>query len=167
MPQKFERMQLSPVTGENKSKILSNESIHDMHEPNTLNINNYYNNHSYNKIPVLNKKCMENETNLHACHLFETCSKSLSLLLEEVDHKLLLKHNNMNTNCNLMNLHNWSEFVTIQMAFYGGLFLGAMIGAIILFMMKLIYDCIVMPNFKTNNRKRSKSIIQITMMQFS
>lgn len=122
--------------------------------------------HTYDQndhnIPILNERCRANETTVgHACHLFEICVSNLTMLVEEVEAKLLLNSAaNMKEKYELGNLHHtWNEFVTVKVAFYGGLLLGTMVGAIILFTMKLISDCLIpstqLKSQQAMRRKRS------------
>lgn len=116
-----------------------------------------YDQHSYN-IPILNENCHANETTVeNACRLFEICVANFTMLVDEVETKFL--HNRANTklqhDSDRMH-HSWHDFVTVQVAFYGGLFLGTMFGAIILFTLKLISDCCTSPQMKNEQRMRRK-----------
>lgn len=123
--------------------------------------------------PILDEECQEKEANTNACHLFKMCASNLTFLIMAIDQKIKSKNrnpNDMNTNCNLLNSHHtWSEFMTVQMAFYGGLFLGAMLGAIALFTLKLISDCVRMSKCGCNgtaSNKRSKFLFSIILETF-
>lgn len=127
-------------------------------------LNSVWNTHNENdhNIPILSERCSANETTAnHACHLFEMCVSNLSMLVKEVEAKLRLKSGNTRTRYDSMYVHHsWYEFVTVQVAFYGGLLLGVMFGAIMLFTLKLISDCVMTPataSDRTSARKRSKS----------
>lgn len=127
-----------------------NDSPQSMHVSQANDLNDVWHTHNQ-RIPILNEQCTSSATQMDACHLFDMCVGNFSLLLKEVDKKLLLTKNfndnvSHRSHINLINFHrNWSEFVTVNVAFYGGLFLGAVFGAIILFMMKITFDYITAP----------------------
>lgn len=102
------------------------------------------NNKNDHNIPILDERCQANETSVaQACHLFETCILNLTMLVDEVEAKLLLKNGNAKVKYDSVRLHHtWFDLVTVQVAFYGGLFMGAMLGAVLLFILKLISDCV-------------------------
>lgn len=164
-PLKFERLQILPTNNTQLFPSNENNTIVDLKQ-----VWNTYNENDHN-IPILNERCNANETTVvHACQLFEICISNFTMLVEEVEAKLLLKrsssdvdaNNNINLNMRYdsMHLHHtWYDFVTVQVAFYGGLFIGTLFGAIILFTIKLISDCVMMPprdNVHRSGRKRSK-----------
>lgn len=136
---KFERIQAFPMNA--KENIPANHF-----NGTTIDLGTVWKTKKFfNNVPVLYEKCNEHEVNSSACRLFEMCARNLTTLLMEVDEKLTPKHPQTKTNYNLLNLHRtWSEFISVQVAFYGGLFLGAMLGAIVLFTLKLISDCVSM-----------------------
>lgn len=146
-PSKNERMQMLPLnhtatiltTTPHQTDIKANDTFID----DLTNVWHTYDQNNHN-IPILSEMCRANETTVkHACHLFEICVSNLTMLVEEVEAKLLLKNTNMRMKYDPGGLHHsWHEFVTVQVAFYGGLFLGTMFGAIMLFTMKLISDCL-------------------------
>lgn len=95
----------------------------------------------YNRIPILNKKCADNESDSHACHLFESCTSSFLRLLEEIEYKLA-------RNASEIKAHRGSpqlldDIVNVRVAFYVGFVLGSIIGAIILCMLQqlCVYMC--------------------------
>lgn len=95
----------------------------------------------YNRIPILNKKCADNESDSHACHLFESCTSSFLQLLEEIEYKLA-------RNASEIEAHRGSpqlldDIVNVRVAFYVGFVLGSIIGAIILCMLQqlCVYMC--------------------------
>lgn len=129
-----------------------------------------HNEHDHN-IPILNERCNANETSVEqACQFFEICIANFTMLIEEVEAKLLLKSGtgsrpngmgHMQYGCDTMHLqHSWYEFVSVQVAFYGGLLLGTLLGAVILFVLKLISDCVMWSSTEDSTRrtrrKRSK-----------
>lgn len=97
------------------------------------------------------------------------------MLIEEVEAKLLLKStggsgSNMQAGYDTMHLqHSWYEFITIQVAFYGGLLLGTLFGAIILFALKLIADCVLWSSIEDSGRRtrrnRSERYMQCVKVQ--
>lgn len=132
-----------------------------------IDLNRVWNtrNHNDHNIPILNEQCNANETTAkHACQLFEICVSNLTMLVEEVEVKLQQKTDNYNNNMmryDPVRLHHtWFDFVTVQVAFYGGLFIGTIFGAVILFTMKLISDCVLMSGTDSTEhqlrRKRSE-----------
>lgn len=149
---KFERMQMLPTI-----KMHNNDSprLTSFHHNQNNDLSNVW--HTENKrIPILNQQCNANLTIVQACRLFEMCVGNFTMLLTEVDEKLLLTKKSSidmsDAHISLISLNrNWSEFVTINVAFYGGLFLGAMFGAIILFMMKITFDYITTPKSNSNS----------------
>lgn len=142
----FERMLALPNPMEN-GRTTEMSTINATNKP--IDLNSVWKIKKYRtNAPILDEKCQENEINTNACHLFQMCASNLTLLIMAIDEKVKSKNripNDMNTNYNLLNSHHiWSELITVQVAFYGGLFLGAMLGAIALFAMKLISDCVRM-----------------------
>lgn len=160
----FERMQaLSNPMENGRSTNIS--TINATQTP--IDLNSVWKIRKYStNAPILDEECQENETNTNACHLFKMCASNLTFLIIAIDQKIKSKHqnpNDMNTNYNLLNSHHtWSEFITVQVAFYGGLFLGAMVGAIALFAMKLISDCVRMSKCGCASNKQSKFFLSIT-----
>lgn len=149
-PTKLERMQALPVNDDATPSASS-----------SVDLNSVWNTHNHNdhNIPILNERCSANETTArHACHLFEVCVSNFTRLVEEVEQKLLLKSGHIKANYDPVRLHHsWHEFVTIQVAFYGGLFLGTLFGAIMLFTMKMISDCVTTSDDERPTRRtRSK-----------
>lgn len=117
-----------------------------------------HNEHDHN-IPILNEYCHSDNTTIdQACQLFQICVSNLTQLVEETEAKLQQKNaDNIQIPYDPVKFHQtWYEFVTIQVAFYGGLLLGTLFGAIILFILKLISDCVTMSNTETNRRTRRK-----------
>lgn len=155
-PPKFERMSVMPsnVTTSLLGTATTNSTF--------LDLNTVWNTHSENdhNIPILNERCMANETTVdHACQLFEICVSNLTRLVEEVEEKLQLKSGggNMRIRYDPVRLHHsWYEFVSIQVAFYGGIMLGTLFGAIMLFTCKLISDCVTMSGTDSDQRTRRK-----------
>lgn len=124
-------------------------------------------------VPILIERCRINETTIvHACHLFDVCVSNLTMLIKEVEAKLILKKNAADAEhrrfaYNPLQLqHSWYEFVSVQVAFYGGLLLGTIFGAVMLFTLKLISDCVTTPNMENGahqlTRKRSKQLANLT-----
>lgn len=158
-PLKFERMQM----------LVSNDTTSDAsHTPaaattttkTSIDLNRVWNTRIRNDhhIPILNERCGDtNETTVkHACQLFEICISNLTMLIEEVEVKLQRKNDNMRYDSVRLH-HTWYDFVTVQVAFYGGLFIGTIFGAIMLFTMKLISDCVMMSGTETTEyRYRNK-----------
>lgn len=149
---KFERMQMLPSTN----------STHDSTVPaiNTttpMNLNSIWRirNQNNRNIPILNEECSVNTTSAeNACHLFEVCISNLTMLIEEVEAKLQHKSENMNVNYTSVRLsHTWYEFITVQVAFFGGLFIGTIFGTIMLFTLKLISDCVMISDTAENEHR--------------
>lgn len=156
-PPKFERILMLP------SNITTSHPISTSINNTFADLNSVWHTHNENdhNIPILSEQCSANETTAKlACHLFEMCVSNLTMLVEEVEAKLLLKSGNTRSRYDSMHLHHsWYEFVTVQVAFYGGLLLGIMFGAIMLFTLKLISDCVTTPatdGERTSAKKRSK-----------
>lgn len=128
---------------------------------------NVHNEHDHN-IPILSERCNANGTGIErACQLFEICIANFTMLIDEVETKLLLQSGAGGGGCrsdigyDAAHLqHTWYEFVSIQVAFYGGLLLGTLFGAILLFVLKLISDCVLWSSTEDSGRrtrrKRSK-----------
>lgn len=167
----FERMQALPNPMEN-GRPMEMSTINATETPSDLNSVWKIKKYSANA-PILDEKCQENEVNTNACNLFEMCASNLTFLIMAIDQKIQTKNrnpNDMNTNNNhLLNSHHtWAELITVQVAFYGGLFLGAMLGAIALFTMKLITDCVRMSKCGSNGSESNKrSMFSISIIQNS
>lgn len=169
-PVKFERMEMMPSN--NGTPVSSHatgaaaaDGVGTVATP--IDLNRVWNTHNHNdhNIPILNEQCSANETTVkHACQLFEICVSNLTMLVEEVEVKLQRKtdsNNNYMMRYDPVRLHHtWYDFVTVQVAFYGGLFIGTIFGAIMLFTMKLISDCVTMSSADSAEhqlrRKRSE-----------
>lgn len=117
----------------------------------------------YNRIPVLNKKCADNETDSHACHLFEACSSSLLMLLDEIEYKRTRNASNLKWDCG--SPQSLDDIVNVRVAFYGGFLLGTIIGVIILYVVRQLCVCIFAPKRTSNQLKQRKSHIH-THTQF-
>lgn len=191
---KFERILMMPTNNVNNTTIATPSSPPPLPPPTTLpppsidtptiastpvDLNSVWNIHNENdhNIPILNERCNANETSIEqACQFFEICIANFTMLIEEVEAKLLLKSgsgSDISSNSmgnmqyggyNTMPFqHSWYEFVSIQVAFYGGLLLGTLLGAIILFILKLISDCVMWSSTEDSSRrirrKRSKILI--------
>lgn len=161
-PIKFERLKLS-----NASKPFE---AHEWENDTSVNLDKVWNTHNKNdhNIPILDERCQANETTaMQACRLFETCISNLTMLVDEVEAKLLLKSGNTKVRYDTVRLHHtWYDLVTVQVAFYGGLFMGTMLGAVLLFVLKLISDCAEMFRSESGRelrRKRSKLLSNINM----
>lgn len=117
----------------------------------------------YNRIPVLNKKCADNETDSHACHLFEACSSSLLMLLDEIEYKRTRNASNLKWDCG--SPQSLDDIVNVRVAFYGGFLLGTIIGVIILYVVRQLCVCIFAPKRTSNQLKQRKSHIHTHTIQ--
>lgn len=176
---------MMPTNNTNNSTIATTSPLPPHTEAPTngsapIDLNSVWNIHNENdhNIPILNERCNANETRIEqACQLFEICIANFTMLIEEVEAKLLLKSGsngmgNMQYGYDAMHLqHSWYEFVSIQVAFYGGLLLGTLLGAIILFILKLISDCVMWSSTEDNSRrtrrKRSKCVFVSCICSFA
>lgn len=149
---------LSPLPPPLPTDALTNDST-------PVDLNTVWNIHNENdhNIPILSERCNANETSIEqACQLFEICITNFTMLIEEVEAKLLLKSDSSSSSSNsigydTMHLqHSWYEFVSIQVAFYGGLLLGTLFGAIILFILKLISDCVMWSSTEDSSRRKRR-----------
>ncbi|XP_055319933.1 uncharacterized protein LOC129577246 isoform X2 [Sitodiplosis mosellana] len=156
-PLKFERMQM--LSPNNRTAVSSHAVAAAAAATNTtpIDLNRVWNTHNHNdhNIPILNERCSANETTAkHACQLFEICVSNLTMLVEEVEVKLQRKSDNNMLRYDPVRFHHtWYDFVTVQVAFYGGLFIGTIFGAIMLFTMKLISDCVTMSSTDTTEHR--------------
>lgn len=171
---KFERIQMMPTndTSNNTTALPPPSSPSDAstNSSTAIDLNSVWNIHNENdhNIPILNERCNANETSVEqACQFFEICIANFTMLIEEVEAKLLLKSESSSSTNSMGNIqygydamHSWYEFVSVQVAFYGGLLLGTLLGAIILFVLKLISDCVMWSSTEDSTRrtrrKRSK-----------
>lgn len=156
---KFERMQM--LATNNSTAVLSHITTTATPNTTSIDLTRVWNirHHNDHNIPILNERCSANETTVkHACQLFEICVSNLTMLVEEVEVKLQRKSDNiMKMQYDPVHLHHtWYDFVTVQVAFYGGLFIGTIFGAIMLFMLKLISDCVMMSDTETEHRVQRK-----------
>lgn len=129
--QKSQRLQASTTTKTSNDNFGSLSSSHN--GPTTITINLPDTNHSsYNRIPILNKKCAANESGSHACQLFESCTSSFLQLLEEIEYKLM---------SNSSSPQPLDDVVNVRIAFYVGFVLGSIISSIILCVLQQLCVC--------------------------
>ncbi|XP_031637402.1 uncharacterized protein LOC116349897 [Contarinia nasturtii] len=156
-PLKFERMQMLPMS----NNVTNDSIIPEKTTPPPVNLNSVWKirNHSNHNLPILNEKCNTNETTVvHACRLFEICVSNLTMLIEEVEVKLHHADEHMKENGASVKLNPaWYDFVTVQVAFYGGLFTGTIFGTIMLFTLKLISDCVMVSDTDNGSRRRTRN----------
>lgn len=157
IPKQFERMTMMPsnVTAPLLGNVTTNDTVIDLNNVWKIPSENEHN------IPILNERCNANETMIeHACQLFEICVSNLTRLVDEVEEKLRPKSGRDETRFRydpVQMHHSWYEFVSIQVAFYGGLMLGTLFGAVMLFTCKLISDCVTMSGADDQRVRRKQS----------
>lgn len=158
---KSQRLQaLTSINGTDASQMQSNNKNNSNNNNNQSGANgtgtpsSAVNHRGYNRIPVLNKKCADNETDSRACHLFETCASSLLLLLEEVEYKLIRNSSDSRAHCGPP--QSLDVIINVRVAFYGGFILGTIIGVIILYVVKQLCVCVFTSQCGTKEQKRSK-----------
>lgn len=156
---KSQRLQaLTSINGSDSSSMQPNKNTnHSSGLNGTGTPSKNVNHRGYSRIPVLNKKCADNETDSHACHLFETCASSLVLLLEEVENKLVRSSDNLKSHCGAP--QSLDDIINVRVAFYSGFILGTIIGVIVLYVVKLLCVCLFVSLCGTKEQKRSKSIL--------
>lgn len=156
---------LQALTSINATDANSMQSTNNNSQPNVLNgtatpTRAAVNHRGYSRIPVLNKKCADNETDSHACHLFETCASSLLLLLEEVEYKLTRSSSSdLKSHCG--GPQSLDDIINVRTAFYGGFILGSIIGVIILYVLKQLCVCMFISICGTKDQKQSKLVCHI------
>lgn len=133
------------------SKQTPNTTFMDLNQVWKIRNQNHYN------ISILNEQCNANVTTVeHACYLFEVCTSNLTILLQESQMKFHDRNEKMNVRYGSARLRKWDEFITVGMAFYGGLFIGTICGTIMLFILKLISDCVMTSSTADERKMRRK-----------
>lgn len=124
--QMFERMQMLPSL-ESESTALGGQ------ETKRLNLTTGWRTINYS-VPILNQVCPLNDTD-KACDFFETCVLNFSMLLKEVEQKLLLKRP---INYESERNRSWIHTATVNGAFYAGILVGSVFGGSCIFLVGTI-----------------------------
>lgn len=126
----FERMEMMPTSSSKPAK--ANQMLVTTEIPAINDLTKVWK--MKHNVKILNEICPLNDTD-RACDLFEACVSNLTVILKEIEHKLLRpKHAEYE-----MTPHKaWMQFVTVNIAFYAGLILGAVFGGCFIYISNVI-----------------------------
>lgn len=104
-------------------------------------------------VKILNEICPLNDTD-RACDLFEACVSNLTMILKEIEYKLLRKTHD---EYEMTPHQTWMHFVTVNIAFYAGLLLGAFFGGCFVYLLIVIVTkCFVKKKISDEEVRRNQ-----------